>query len=786
MSVKLGTAYLEVEPSTKGLVPGIRKGFAGVEHEAGLQGEKSGAAFAAGAGKKSGGTKGMLKQLGLLGLGVTAAHELVSTFTDGIRGAAELEQSKGAIAAVFKEDADQIDASAKKAAKSLGLSRNEYNELASTVGAGLKNKGIEDFSGQTQRLLGLGADLAAQFGGPTSDAVAAIGSLMRGEADPIERFGVGISETAVAAELAARGQSKLTGAALESAKAQARLDLLFRQTTDAQGAFNRESETAAGKQQRAAAQWDDLKTKIGEGFLPVITNVAGFMSDRLLPGIDNVTTAWRNGTGPMGEARDLFDKVGAVVRDKVQPILNDISVFVRRELGPAFGDFGKNVMKPVFEGIILPLFGALMDIVKNGVGPVVMWLWSNVFKPTMKNIGDAVSSFGSHWAQIWGGIQRAAAVPVNFVIDTIWNNGLRKVFNIVRSIFGQPALGTIATVSWGSTGSGRGSTQLQALWRGGYTGDGGKFEPKGIVHGGEYVLTQEEVRRAGGPRAVEARKHEILGYATGGYVNPDAYDPRALTTWKGHRFTRLFATTLQAAERMAGTAFRISQGGFRPRTSYSGTSHQGDAVDLTPITTGIIRALRAQGVAAWDRTGKGDWAPHIHGVPLPGRGYGAGSAVWQAQDYLRGGDGLGGRDNGPYVAGGGSGIDWLGIPKLLLEIGRNIASLKDQWNGSLRGGLGAILGQAKDWIAKQLGFPVGGYAAGTRRAAPGLAWVGERGPELAYFRGGEAVAPTGAAGATVIQKHYHLNVPRDAFASWNAFEAFLADAEHHAELMEAR
>lgn len=36
-------------------------------------------------------------------------------------------------------------------------------------------------------------------------------------------------------------------------------------------------------------------------------------------------------------------------------------------------------------------------------------------------------------------------------------------------------------------------------------------------------------------------------------------------------------------------------------------------------------------------------------------------------------------------------------------------------------------------------FPTGGYATGTRSAAPGIRWVGERGPELMAFGGGEAV-----------------------------------------------
>lgn len=791
MAVSLGTAYLELQPSTKGLVPGVRSAFKGVEKEGLAAGENTGAQFATGVGKKSGGVKGMMGKLGLIGLGITAANELVSTFTDGIAGAADLEQSKGAIAAVFKGDAKEIDKAAREAAKNLGLSRNEYNELASTVGAGLKNKGITDFTGETQKLLTLGSDLAAQFGGDTAQAVEAIGSLMRGEADPIERYGVSISETAVSAELAARGQDTLTGKALEAAKAQARLDLLMRDTVDAHGAWNREADTAAGKQQRAAKQWDDLKTRIGEGFLPVITTTTGFLSDKLLPGIDNITTAWTNGTGPMGDVRDLFDKVSVVVRDKVAPIFDDLAEFVNNELGPALNDFGRDVVKPIMEGVVIPLFGLLADVIREDVGPVMFWLWDKVVKPTMKNIADAVGSFGEHWEIIWGGIQETAAKPVNFVIGTIWNDGLRKVFNLVRGVLGMDPLASVPLVSWGakkSSGGGAGGRARAMYWSGGYTGDGGKYEPKGVVHGGEYVLTKEEVRALGGPRALEARKHEWLaGYAAGGYVNPDAgASPRTLTRYKGKTFTRLFAATLRAAEQMAGVGFNISQGSFRPRTSYSGTSHQGDAVDiLGPITNGVIRALRANGVAAWDRTGKGNWAPHIHGVPLPGRGYAAGSAIWQAQDYLRGGDGLGGRDNGPRVNSNG-GADWLvEVPGMLVKIARDIASLGDAWGGSLKGAFDSAIGGVKDWIAKQLGFPVGGYAGGTSWASPGLAWVGERGPELVSFRGGERVytADQSAQMATAGRVyHMRFDVPREAFRDVTAFMQFVADLEHHAQI----
>lgn len=51
--------------------------------------------------------------------------------------------------------------------------------------------------------------------------------------------------------------------------------------------------------------------------------------------------------------------------------------------------------------------------------------------------------------------------------------------------------------------------------RGGYTGDGGKFEPKGVVHGGEFVFTKEATNRIG----IDNLYKMMRGYADGGVVS---------------------------------------------------------------------------------------------------------------------------------------------------------------------------------------------------------------------------------------------------------------------------
>ena len=53
--------------------------------------------------------------------------------------------------------------------------------------------------------------------------------------------------------------------------------------------------------------------------------------------------------------------------------------------------------------------------------------------------------------------------------------------------------------------------------QGGYTGDGGTHEPKGIVHGGEYVFSKRAVQALGVAR-LERMHRAAKGYASGGYV----------------------------------------------------------------------------------------------------------------------------------------------------------------------------------------------------------------------------------------------------------------------------
>lgn len=190
--------------------------------------------------------------------------------------ASTAQQAAGAVEAAFGRQADAVDRLAAGAADRVGLATSQYGQLAAVLGSQLRNLGVSEdqLVGTTDDLITRGADLAATFGGTTAEAVDALSSLMRGERDPIERYGVSIKDADIQARLAADGLDKLTGDARRQAETQATLAILTEQTANAQGQFARESDTAAGAQQRAAANAENAAAAIGQALLPVVVLAA--------------------------------------------------------------------------------------------------------------------------------------------------------------------------------------------------------------------------------------------------------------------------------------------------------------------------------------------------------------------------------------------------------------------------------------------------------------------------------------------------------------------------------
>ena len=380
MSESWQSAWVEILPDFKNFAGSANSQMSSILGSAGTAGGIA-AGRNMGAGML-GGIKGiagpLIAVVAALGIGKLIGDVIGSGIRYGLESvdlASDLEQSTGAVRSVFKEQSQIIEDFAAGAATNVGLAKTSYQTFATVVGAQLKNLGlpIDTIAGKTDDLIVLGADLAAQFGGPTSDAVNALSSLLRGERDPIERYGVGIKQADINARLAAAGLGELTGKAKKQAEIQATLAILTEQTADAQGTFARESDTLAGAQQRLQARLKDTKTEFGESLLPAFTLAAGVANDTLLPALDRVLGA----VGP--KLKTALEEVKPDVEaltEKVEPLAEAFLLAAVEEGLPAIID-GLNDFVDGVDSFVSG-FQAVDEAVRTATGGV-KGLWDVIF-----------------------------------------------------------------------------------------------------------------------------------------------------------------------------------------------------------------------------------------------------------------------------------------------------------------------------------------------------------------------------------------------------------------------
>lgn len=262
------------------------------------------------------------------------------------KAASDLQQAVGGTEAVFGDAADAINDYAKTAARASGLSEREFREATTSIGGQLKRMtGDVDLAAeQSMELTKVAADLAATYGGTTADAVAALGSAFRGEADPAERFNLNLKISAVNAKAVELGLAASTNEVDDNAKAQATLALITEQSADAQGQFAREAGSAAGSMQIAKAEMENAAAELGTALLPIVSKAAGGVADLAvafgdLPDpIQNTVIGLGLALGAMGPLMTVGGRAVSVL-GKVGPAFDKVSTGAYAATGH-LGKFG--------------------------------------------------------------------------------------------------------------------------------------------------------------------------------------------------------------------------------------------------------------------------------------------------------------------------------------------------------------------------------------------------------------------------------------------------------------
>lgn len=396
--------------------------------------------------------KGFLKVAGAAAVAAAGAA-LVKYGTEAVGMAGDLEQSVGAIDTVFKGSSKQMHGWAKGAAQDVGLAANEYNELGTLIGTQLKNGGtaMDQLAPKTNNLIQLGADLSSMFGGTSADAVGALSSALKGERDPIEKYGVSLNQAKIDAEAAALGFEKVGSSLSTEANQAATLSLIMKQTADAHGNFAKESNTLQGQQQRVAAEFANIKAQIGGAFLPAITAAFGYVNTTVIPAIQGLV----NGLTGAGGATSALAPVFAAL----QPVIQMVADVFHNSIMPALRGFAEQAQPLI--GKVVETFGVLRaEVVPiiTGLATLIIGVWNFIAPVVIPIVSGMVSAivgmitgllnvvqgvvrlisaiFTGDWAKAWEALKQIVSGAVKFVVNVFMLSIGGRLVTIGRAAMG--------------------------------------------------------------------------------------------------------------------------------------------------------------------------------------------------------------------------------------------------------------------------------------------------------------------------------------------------------------
>jgi hypothetical protein len=275
--------------------------------------------------------KAFLPAVAVLGGLAAAAGPAVSAASD-------LNETMSKTSVIFGDADEALFSFAETAATSLGQTKQQALDAAATFGTFGKAAGLtgQDLAGFSTDFTKLASDLSSFNNSTPQEAIDALGAALRGESEPLRRFGVLLSADAIAAEalrmglvtttvnseedlevatakvniafekhnqtLEKYGEGSLQAqqSALGLSQAESRLNaevegtndkltaqqktlatqsLIMNATKDAQGDFGRTSDGLANSQRILTAQMKDLQTNMGKILLPIVETAVSFFRD---------------------------------------------------------------------------------------------------------------------------------------------------------------------------------------------------------------------------------------------------------------------------------------------------------------------------------------------------------------------------------------------------------------------------------------------------------------------------------------------------------------------------
>ncbi|MFD8437454.1 phage tail tape measure protein [Streptomyces microflavus] len=399
----------------------------------------------------------------------------------------------------------------------------------------------------------------------------------------------------------------------------------------------------------------------------------------------------------------------------------------------------------------------------RSIGAGASWLYNEGIKPPIdkarslaKALGTAFTAGAKIVGEAFESLKQKAKAPVEFVIDTVYNKGIRGVWNEVADVFGAPTLKPFKGFAKGGILPGQSS----------YRQGDDQLVP---LRQGEGIAVSEAMRDP-------YERRRLLA------VNAAAMHGRSLAPFQGEGFAKggIFGWVKGAASKgidLAKSGVGWLKDGIKA-SAVAGLNSvvkplinkiSGSASLYRDMISGIPKRMIKEIIGY---SGKAD--TELAKVGVGGKGYksalswartqdgkpyqwaGNGNPSWDCSGFMSAIESVirGQSPHRRWATGAFSGATapsgWVLNAKSPFEIGitnagvGHTAGTLNGVNVESRGGDGVVVGSrarsAKAaMFTHRYGLKVKGYADGGRPRPGELAWVGERGPELYQFGGGGQV-----------------------------------------------
>lgn len=318
----IGSAYVQILPSTEGIKEQLTKALGGEATSAGVSaGNEWGAKFVS-----------TVKKL-------VVAAGIGKVITNSLNMGAEFEQNLGGTEAVFGEFAKNIQETAKSAYENMGLSASDYMATANKMGSLFQGSGLEQQRALdlTAKAMQRAADVASVMGLDTSMAMESIAGAAKGNFTMMDNLGVAMNATTLEAYALEKGVNFKWNTASNAEKAELAMQMFFDRTAQYAGNFANESQgTFSGSLGAMKAAWEDTLAAFmtGQNLDSALTNfgntVKVFVKNNLIPAIGRMASqlpeiaAW---------AIDFATSVVTELKTAVSARLPELKAVLKEKLG---------------------------------------------------------------------------------------------------------------------------------------------------------------------------------------------------------------------------------------------------------------------------------------------------------------------------------------------------------------------------------------------------------------------------------------------------------------------